>query len=324
MKIIVKLSENQIANLKNLETEGRYPDAYRYLSDIAKEQYKLAETDTQRQQLETIAIWLDRAASINANDGSFSSEFVRGATEEFGALGGRKISDDEFQNASDKLAKTVINSVINGVGIPSAKDIIQLDVSNAVKDLHIDPWGWAGTIGDILPTAVGGLGINFVSLPTTDARAMGEAYAKAIAANGYGVGRWMMSQLPAPFSGIADLANLSGDYDQLGNFITKLQAQFQTAKLTASPLILDLDGDGIETISKSAGIHFDHDGNQFAETTGWISQVRKTLASAVSRNFLWMHQPIIISVPVAKHVPTEIIVRKVVPGLLRIRHLHSN
>jgi hypothetical protein len=119
---------------------------------------------------------------------------------------------------------------------------------------------------------VGGLGINFVSLPTTDARAMGEAYAKAIAANGYGVGRWMMSQLPAPFSGIADLANLGGDYDQLGNFITKLQAQFQTAKLTVSPLILDLDGDGIETISKSAGIHFDHDGNQFAETTGWVGK----------------------------------------------------
>jgi Ca2+-binding RTX toxin-like protein len=66
--------------------------------------------------------------------------------------------------------------------------------------------------------------------------------------------------------------NLSGDYDQLGNFITSLQTQFQVAKTTISPLILDLDGDGIETISKSAGIYFDHDGNQFSETTGWVGK----------------------------------------------------
>ncbi len=66
--------------------------------------------------------------------------------------------------------------------------------------------------------------------------------------------------------------SLDGDYDQLGNFITSLQNQFQVAKTTLSPLVLDLDGDGVETISKSAGIHFDHDGNHFAETTGWVGK----------------------------------------------------
>ncbi len=35
------------------------------------------------------------------------------------------------------------------------------------------------------------------------------------------------------------------------------------------PLILDLDGDGIETISMKDGAYFDHDGNGFAEQTGW-------------------------------------------------------
>ncbi|MFU0869548.1 hypothetical protein ACM26C_24410, partial [Kluyvera ascorbata] len=40
---------------------------------------------------------------------------------------------------------------------------------------------------------------------------------------------------------------------------------------TTSPIILDLDGDGIETRSLQDGIFFDHDGNHFAENTGWVS-----------------------------------------------------
>jgi len=41
--------------------------------------------------------------------------------------------------------------------------------------------------------------------------------------------------------------------------------------VTRDPLILDLDGDGIETISVKDGAYFDHDGNGFAEQTGWAS-----------------------------------------------------
>ncbi|HDG1679467.1 TPA: hypothetical protein PFE09_004369, partial [Kluyvera ascorbata] len=42
-------------------------------------------------------------------------------------------------------------------------------------------------------------------------------------------------------------------------------------KAASSPIILDLDRDGIETLAKQAGIFFDHDGNHFAENTGWVS-----------------------------------------------------
>ncbi|WP_327021768.1 calcium-binding protein [Klebsiella sp. RHBSTW-00484] len=42
------------------------------------------------------------------------------------------------------------------------------------------------------------------------------------------------------------------------------------AEKTFSPIILDLDGDGVETRSLQDGIYFDHDGNQFAENTGWV------------------------------------------------------
>ncbi len=37
------------------------------------------------------------------------------------------------------------------------------------------------------------------------------------------------------------------------------------------PLILDLDGDGIETINLRSGAFFDHDGDGFAEQTGWVA-----------------------------------------------------
>lgn len=55
------------------------------------------------------------------------------------------------------------------------------------------------------------------------------------------------------------------------NLISDIQTRFQTASTTVSPLILDLDHDSIETLSTSQAIHFDHDGNRFAETTGWVA-----------------------------------------------------
>ena len=36
------------------------------------------------------------------------------------------------------------------------------------------------------------------------------------------------------------------------------------------PLLLDLDGDGIETLSQQAVTYFDHDANGFAELSGWV------------------------------------------------------
>ena len=37
-----------------------------------------------------------------------------------------------------------------------------------------------------------------------------------------------------------------------------------------SPIVLDLDGDGVETLGLASGIHFDHDGNEFSELSGWV------------------------------------------------------
>ncbi len=68
------------------------------------------------------------------------------------------------------------------------------------------------------------------------------------------------------------LPKTKGMTKQLDAFIADLQGIFFRARTTTSPLVLDLDGDGIETLGTAAGVHFDHDGNGFAETTGWVGK----------------------------------------------------
>ncbi|MHB9119797.1 MAG: hypothetical protein ACYC2R_16225, partial [Burkholderiales bacterium] len=50
-----------------------------------------------------------------------------------------------------------------------------------------------------------------------------------------------------------------------------LKKPFQKAEKTTSPIVLDLDGNGIQTRGIGEGAFFDYDGNGFAERTGWVS-----------------------------------------------------
>jgi Ca2+-binding RTX toxin-like protein len=56
-----------------------------------------------------------------------------------------------------------------------------------------------------------------------------------------------------------------------------IKQSFTTATTAAPPpprgcpLVLDLDGDGVETTSLNDGSYFDHDANGFAEKTGWVA-----------------------------------------------------
>ncbi|MGA3679554.1 hypothetical protein ACPCX5_05685, partial [Pseudomonas graminis] len=55
-------------------------------------------------------------------------------------------------------------------------------------------------------------------------------------------------------------------------FKDEVKDSFGVAKVTVSPIILDLDGNGVRTDGLEAGVHFDHDGNGFSELTGWVAQ----------------------------------------------------
>ncbi|MDR6609090.1 calcium-binding protein, partial [Pseudomonas synxantha] len=56
-----------------------------------------------------------------------------------------------------------------------------------------------------------------------------------------------------------------------GNFLTTLSSLWGFALNMLSPLVLDLDGDGVETLSINSGVKFDHDKDGIAERTGWVA-----------------------------------------------------
>jgi Ca2+-binding RTX toxin-like protein len=75
------------------------------------------------------------------------------------------------------------------------------------------------------------------------------------------------------FPALGEFFSPAGGGGSLGDLIDDLQKLFDRAKGTASPLILDLDGDGVETTDRSlSGVLFDSDKNGFAEQTGWVGK----------------------------------------------------
>ncbi len=66
--------------------------------------------------------------------------------------------------------------------------------------------------------------------------------------------------------------------------VYSLQELYDTAERTTSPLIVDLDGDGVETTSVADGVYFDHDGNGFAEKSAWVSKDDGLLVRDINGN----------------------------------------
>jgi|GEM_PF-2900465 len=58
--------------------------------------------------------------------------------------------------------------------------------------------------------------------------------------------------------------------DVIDDFIQKIKDTFSSAKTTSSPIILDLNNNGIETTGVKQGAYFDHANDGFAERTGWV------------------------------------------------------
>jgi len=60
------------------------------------------------------------------------------------------------------------------------------------------------------------------------------------------------------------------------DFLSGIQKLFHQAEVlppppSYSPLVLDLNGDGVSTVAMTAGVHFDQNNNRFAELSGWVA-----------------------------------------------------
>ncbi len=66
--------------------------------------------------------------------------------------------------------------------------------------------------------------------------------------------------------------------------IEKIIEKFNRGESHASPIILDLDGNGISTVGLDAGVQFDHNGDGFAQATGWVGPADALLAMDLTGN----------------------------------------
>ena len=85
-----------------------------------------------------------------------------------------------------------------------------------------------------------------------------------------------------------EITNIVTEYrgiqQDTGNIITDINESFSIAKSQASPLVVDLDGDGIETLGTDAGVYFDHANDGFAENTGWVGKDDGLLVRDINNN----------------------------------------
>ena len=95
-------------------------------------------------------------------------------------------------------------------------------------------------------------------------------------ATALGIASFLTSDTAKTMAGIwLDSVNKYGIFDTetgqlilppgiLDSFLSPDGPDMSNAENQASPIIIDLDGDGIETLSVSSGVFFDHDDNPFA------------------------------------------------------------
>ena len=68
------------------------------------------------------------------------------------------------------------------------------------------------------------------------------------------------------------------------NLIDNIKEKYTTAHEQASPLVIDLDGDGVETNEENSTVHFDHDNNGFAEKNAWVGKDDGLLVRDINNN----------------------------------------
>ncbi len=133
------VSDDGRAYLQQLISSGNYPAAYLYLRDVVQSSDYFPDTRTIR-----LAKWLDSAAHINANDGGFVSEYVRGATFEMARQYDVPMSEELFQKASNAMARDIVSGVIDTGVVPPIEQIMNRDMSVAETQFDLPKWGWGG------------------------------------------------------------------------------------------------------------------------------------------------------------------------------------
>ncbi|MGF6097933.1 hypothetical protein [Pseudomonas sp. 18175] len=163
--IQVALTDADISYLKGRLSVYDYAGGYHYLYEVVQNAVANEKDEAVRDQLLMTANWLISAKSINNIDGSWVSDLVLHSMKYAVEQSGRTFTGAMYQNASDILARQVISEFIESRGVLPIQEVIERDVKSAVEQLGLQPWQWGGTLGDVFPMWMGGLGHDFVEVP---------------------------------------------------------------------------------------------------------------------------------------------------------------
>ncbi|WP_275271279.1 hypothetical protein [Limnobacter sp. P1] len=264
----VLISNEEKSILRKYLEDGNFPEGYRYLKSVIDGKITTETDESNLDQLNKLSNWLDSAASINSNDGSFVSEFVYNATNNFSLLEkGAPITRERFQAASDELATNVFNSFLTNKA--NFTFIIEQDVQVAIKDLELPRWGWAGTFGDGFPIFLFGLGQNVVEVGGASTFEYLANLAKVLIANNYAFNT-AVAVSSGKFIGNVLHESYQASLIRANELAQILDIYQDSDDESSCPIILDLDGDGVETLNMAdTSVYFDHNNDGFAQRTGW-------------------------------------------------------
>jgi len=193
---------------------------------------------------------------------------------------GRQIADDAARLAeawqNSKSLNEFVGNTING------------DSLGAVKVVGAVAFGTAAAIA-VPPLLLGAGAVTAGSLAIGGIAGWvaGEIYGKAFdGAVDFSKNLNTNEMRPLPGSIEPKDIQFPGFFDQpdfsdpeVQRTIEALAAAFNNAQNQASPIILDLDGNGVQTVGLDAGVHFDHNASGFAQQTGWVGQGDGLLAA---------------------------------------------
>lgn len=266
--VTMKLNKQQRITLQKkidqYAQDGHYGAAYRYLyNSVPRGDYR-SNSPVHTTQETALKTWLNVAASTNSRSGDTIDTSLRSMTKEVLKQRGVEYSDKRYNELSNELAKNILGDIVR-TGEVSLGDIIHKDShENFTKfgpEGVVKPGDWPGAFGD--GALLGG---NHVE--ASGDIDWGEVVNSAVRDTASDIGDWF-DRLQKDL-GDWLLPNLLDWSDKLGDWLGfNRDGKYHIV----DPLVLDLDGDGIETVGTQgyAGALFDHNKDGIRTATGWVS-----------------------------------------------------
>ena len=205
---------------------------------------------------------------IRASDDSTLKDTLRKSFDDI-----KSITQSTIDSQIDNVAKTA--DIMKKLGKGAAVVDAVLTANKVVNSVMDGDYAQAGE--DLGSSIAAGLigGAVAAAIVTTFALTGGVALSVGIVAAGAAaalVTLLLPDLIDAMSDALADFFTWWDPEGLLDDTFTPPPSDLGTPPPTpGSPIVLDLDGDGIETVGLSADIHFDHDGDGFKELSGFTN-----------------------------------------------------